>query len=314
MGRLPGYVDGVQAVLDMWQNPCGASWEVYLELAREPAGKAVLQLLEFDLCDILRCIYRPAGLPVGTKRRRGRRGKGGLTGPLGAPEYLCEKFIRDPEFSKRPIASGTKLLWSIDGALQKGLFAFMIADVTNEFLYDWMTLVNRTQACSYNLAGSAGGQTGTGPALGGGIWRSVSFESINAYGSCDWIGNTGVACSGNRNEAGGAIAAIPGDFTPPGATYEVRVTKDNIPIWSSAPATGNPNDPQEGIVAPPTKAGSGVYGMQMKVNAGVFEDFIIQSGSFFAADTSSPPAPEPYQRPSVNDVLCFPGAFNSLVG
>lgn len=314
--RLPGWLQGedVNAIIDLWENPCGIDWWLYAELAKPAAHKAVMTLLEFDLCDILRCIYRPANLPFKSKRRPGRRGKGRIPGPLGIPEALCERFLRDEDAARRPVSNGARAMWRVDGLLQKGLFYYMIAETTSQFLIDWSSLIQSSSACRLNLPGWASGTATPGPGASGGGWSNVAFPENNAGGTCGWVGNAGVSCTGGKISAGGYLLAKPGPFTPEGATYETRLVKDNVVLWQTGPQAYDPKKPNEGHVIPPVKfdgasPGGVVVALQVKMNSGIFEWFDILDGGLTVSDITSPPAFEPWQPPSPNDVLCFPTLF-----
>lgn len=48
MGKKPGWIDTVNSVTTLIQNPCHAPWTVYAELALEPAGEAVSVFFSFN--------------------------------------------------------------------------------------------------------------------------------------------------------------------------------------------------------------------------------------------------------------------------
>ena len=146
----------VQAITKFCQDPCHAPWTVYMELARAPAGKLILQFISFGLDDVIRGLIRPKGIyPLKrTGRRRGRRGKVKGIPELG--EMLGHNIPGAETLAVRKFGNTTRWLWVIDGVLQRILFWFMIVDLVTDFLYEWTTLIGKTEYChAGRLTGAA---------------------------------------------------------------------------------------------------------------------------------------------------------------
>lgn len=146
MPKPPGFVDKFNFVIDFFQNPCDAPFMLYVETAHKAAGKAVLSLLSFGMDDIARGFFRPKGLRSGRHGRKrnqpGRRRRGNKR--IGSfPELGEEIGKRIPGAAKagEPVEDVQKFLWRIDGGLQRGMYYWMIADVTNDFFYNWASAI-----------------------------------------------------------------------------------------------------------------------------------------------------------------------------
>lgn len=156
MGRADSsYFDKANAIVDFFENPCDAPWLLYLETLRQPAGQAALELLTFDMCDILRCMLRPKGLPVAGYRRSKRGARRRRTDLLPGIELLCKQVADPVGWNKREVSAGVRTLWAVDGILQRGLFWWMLADVGLDFFYNWTSAIQRSEYCSRSRSGSA---------------------------------------------------------------------------------------------------------------------------------------------------------------
>lgn len=294
------YSEAANSVVFLWENPCNLTWVQYAQLAAPAAGRAVLTLLEFDLCDILRCIFRPAALPMGSKRRPGRRGKGRIPSPLGIPEYLCERYLNNPNIRNRPVADGVRFLWAIDGAIQRLLFWWMIADVTAEFFINWSTLIQSSEACRLKFGGSAFGRAAPGPAQAGGLWRNVAFDERQQQGTVAWIGATGVSAIGTTVTATGAVLCDYSALSSPEMVYQTRITRDNIPVSTSPEHSPDPLHPENGIVHHPVTVTEGTWAIQLRVVDGIFQPADLIDAVFTVTTGGLPP----YEIPNLNDFLC----------
>lgn len=144
---IPGELKQIQAIVKFVQDPCEAPWTLYLELARAPAKKLIIELLTFGLDDVYRGFVRPKGIYSfkRTGRRRGKRG--GVKGIPELGELLGHNLPGAETMHARPFGNGTRWLWLIDGALQRVLFWWMIVDITTDFLFEWTTLIGKTEYC-----------------------------------------------------------------------------------------------------------------------------------------------------------------------
>jgi hypothetical protein len=314
MGWLPGNLQRPfnqtwNALQFLYQNPCNETYLAYAETAFPPVGDMVMQLLTFDACDILRCIFRPENLPSGSKRRKGKRGKGFPTNPANIPEYLCDKFVPKGDLPNRPVTQGVRHLWAIDAAFQKASFWFMMMDLVHDDIIAWASMLERTEQCRLAFGGTAYGRAGEGPATGtGNLWRNVAFEHQEHTGNGYWVGNAGAAVPAVDCTVGGAVVLIPAppSFTP--YPWRARLTLDNLPIATTDIADGTSDDPNKGFVFSPIRTQGGVFAMQLDVFAGLFEFMILKQAYLFADGGGR----ELFQLPSMNQFLCgVPGMLGA---
>lgn len=146
---------GVNTIKRVWQNPCDAPWYVYAEAAKEPAGKFGLGLLSFGLDDVVRGMTRPAGAgrAAGHARpsRRGKKGKRRLKGGIPEVGEMVGSNLLTEDFREPAQSDGLKALWKLDGVIQRGLFYWLLADLTSDFAYEFSTGIIQTEYCRSNL-------------------------------------------------------------------------------------------------------------------------------------------------------------------
>lgn len=151
MPRPPGIIDRVNYVVDSWNNPCDLPWMVYVETALPAALEALIAVVCFDIADVVRFIFRPANLRSGRHGSRGKKGQHGRK-PKGLRARLAVKL---PEFSKlqqRKVSQGVRTLWVIDGIGQRLLWWWLVADVTTGFLYNFTSMIYKTEVCQMAAA------------------------------------------------------------------------------------------------------------------------------------------------------------------
>jgi hypothetical protein len=276
----PGYLDKVNYIIDFWMEPCEAPLLVYLELAREPAGEAVLTWFDFDLFDILRGWLRPVhGIYGRPTKRRGKRPrpKGKLGWLLSRIPRLTEdignwigKQIPGAESNKaRKISQGVKFLWIVDGFLQRGFLYWLIADITIDFAYQWATAMNESIWCQATRDGSL---YGTGP--GGGVSVIFPYQTIAPdvihwqKGPCVWVGNGAILHGGFWT----CISAIKMRGAPiAGCVYQQR-----LKIVESGKATEVYSGP---VTIPPGTTGECVVSAHIKAPATVRVEHRALQGS-----------------------------------
>lgn len=190
----PGYFDKVNYIIDSWARPCEAPWYIYIETLWPAALEAFLVLITFGWDDVLRGFWKPRGLGRRTGKRKGKWGRKIPRFPeLG--ELIGSKIPGADQVKGRKWGAGGKTLWRIDTLLQKGLFLWLIVDVTLDLAYNWTSLLYETTWCQASAFGRFSySSTGTflKPAN---IWTLMGFGTKDYQeGTCFWLftsGNSG---------------------------------------------------------------------------------------------------------------------------
>lgn len=139
--------DKVNFVIDAWTTGCDAPWYIYIETMKPALLAAFITLITFGWDDALRGAFRPKGLGRRTGKRKGK---------------FLRKIPRLPEtgdmFGKAlPIAEQVddftswnglgKTLWRIDTAMQAAMFWWLVAEVTEDFAFEWTSLLYESYWC-----------------------------------------------------------------------------------------------------------------------------------------------------------------------
>ena len=151
MSRPPGIIDRVNAVVEMWNNPCETPWAVYVETAGPAALEALIQVVCFDIGDVLRFIFRPANVRSGRHGSRGRKGQHGRK-PKGIRAKLADKLPPFKKLQQRKMAQGVRNLWIIDGIGQRLLWWWLVIDVATGFAYNWTSMIYKSERCQMALS------------------------------------------------------------------------------------------------------------------------------------------------------------------
>jgi len=149
----PGYFDKVNYVIKSWTQPCEAPWYIYVETLFPALLEAFITLMLFGWDDVARGYFRPPQKRGSRHRRRGKKRK---PRPLRIPEWGEEIGKRLPGSKKargRKYSQAGLTLWAIDSALQRGLFWWLVADVTIDLAYNWTSLLYETEWCKGTAAG-----------------------------------------------------------------------------------------------------------------------------------------------------------------
>ena len=143
----PDSFDKVNYIIDAWIMGCDAPWYIYVETMKPALLAAFITLITFGWDDVARGYGRPRGLD---RRRSGKRkGKWNKARPrfpeLG--ELLGGKLPGASEVKGAKWSDGLKTLWRIDGVMQQVLFWWLVADVTEEFVFAWTSLLMESYWC-----------------------------------------------------------------------------------------------------------------------------------------------------------------------
>jgi len=179
-GQIPIIPETWNAVTLLVQNQCDAPWTVYFETALPALGEAAITLLTFGLDDVARGYFRPKGVRGGFHWRKIRNVAGRAPNRFqrGVPEIGEEIGKRLPGAERvrnRVVSDGVRHLWRIDGVLQRGLWYWMVADVTGEFLINWSTGIIESEFCR-DAAKSSALYEGSG----GGVVAIQGWEPMQA--------------------------------------------------------------------------------------------------------------------------------------
>jgi len=141
------YYRRLNGIVDFFEFSCNGNLIMYVQTLFPALGEFVLGLLAFDIDDVARGFLRPYG-PSGRKSL--------VFDPLKRkweweiPELGEEigKRIPGAKFFKASKWWGkTRVLWVIDGVIQRVLYVWLIIDLVSQFLYNWSSGILKHPAC-----------------------------------------------------------------------------------------------------------------------------------------------------------------------
>jgi hypothetical protein len=228
----PDSFDKVNFVIDSWTTGCDAPWYIYIETMKPAALTAFFALLEFGTGDVVRGIFRPKGLGRRTGKRRGKWAK-----RLPAFPEIGNTIGRNIGSATGATAytrwrAGGRTLWRIDLAMQSALLLWLVADIAEDFVFNWTSLLYESYWCIPPLRGRFSYQNLPTPAKGAWVWWK------EGYGTEDY--ETGPPfwgfLSGSTGDKGATIAAtatfspVPG-YDPPANCAVKIVGKDSGVVY-----------------------------------------------------------------------------------
>ena len=178
MPQPPGIIGRVNYVIRSFDNPCDIPWALVVETARPAALQAAIAIACFGFTDVVRYVFRPAGLRSGRHGRRGRKGRRSRS-PLAILSRTVRKLPPLSALRSRQVSQGVKNLWIFDTAGQRLLWWWLVADVATGFFYNWTTMIQKTEKCQAAMnkgAGLAGGGNGNPLALQ--TWPPVAYPDV----------------------------------------------------------------------------------------------------------------------------------------
>ncbi len=222
----PENFDKVNYVIDAWSRPCQAPWYIYLETLKPAALEAFIVLISFGWADVVRGRFRPKGLGRRSSKRKGRWARKiprfpEIGNTLGKAIPIGEQI---DDFVKW--GTGTKFLWRIDNAMQAGLFFWLVADVAEDFVFNWTSLLYKTYWCRASDLGRFSYQDkGLGP-IPNDIWFVANF-SFKDYqsGPPYWFSNSGFSGPAGCVAAAALTVEQRLPFDPAGS-LQVRIRND----------------------------------------------------------------------------------------
>ena len=214
MPRPPGIIDRVNYLVNSCNNPCDVPWAVYVETALPAALEAVIAVVCFDIGDVARFIFRPASVRSGRHGSRKRKGQHGRK-PKGFRARLAAKLPPFEALQQRKIAQGVRNLWIIDGIGQRLLWWWLVADVTTGFLYNWTSMIQKTEICQMALApGTALREDVNQTFLAIQNWPDVLFTKLDYEKGVTTAGPASFACGSGDFQIVAAVEVVNGGPLP----------------------------------------------------------------------------------------------------
>lgn len=191
----PDSFDKVNYVIEAWATGCDAPWYIYIETMKPALMKAFITLITFGWDDVLRGFFRPRGL---YKRRTGKRkGKWSRRIPR-FPEIgntLGKQLPGSSEVRGKKWSVLGKTLWRIDGAMEAIRFFWLVAAITEDFAYDWTSLLYESYWCQDDPPGNFSWQTDGYKPLHNGFSLPAQFPNFDYQHPqpswAIWLGTTG---------------------------------------------------------------------------------------------------------------------------
>ena len=201
------YINRINTIIDFFQSDCRPSWYVYIQTLLPALGEAVLVLLDYGWDDIARGFLRPYGLRSRRSLRRGKRGRFRLPEIPEIGEEIGKRLPGAQIIRARRIGAAQRLLFTVDMAVQRALWYWLVVDLVTETAYNWATNLMRSEACRHNIAagfdvydenqttGATGqwavvglryGDRGQPPAEWEGSWADFTLPGGWIIAECEW--------------------------------------------------------------------------------------------------------------------------------
>ncbi len=240
------YFDKVNYVIDSWAQPCEAPWYIYISTLKPALLAAFITLITFGWDDVLRGWARPPDRHARRRgsKKRGRKGRKGGAGPdrrwygvRGFPEIgelIGRKLPGSEQVKGINWSNGARTLWRIDSVSQQFLFYWLVADVTNEFAFEWTSLLYETRWCKESARGRFSYQKGPPELVSPGFWNEIVY-TIRDYEFPPPVWNIGTGIVGFK----GATITFSVDWRPqdpanPPSSFSTRIVdKDTGEVWGT---------------------------------------------------------------------------------
>jgi len=286
MPRPPGIIERANYIVRSFNNPCNAPWAVYVETALPAFLEVWIALICFDLLDVIRWISKPAGLRSGRHLRRRRKGDKRRR-KVGLGNRLARKIPALNRLSQRKVSQGVKNLWIIDGIGQRLLWWWLVADVATAFLYNWTSLIRKTEFCQAAESSGASLRENTNNTIAAiTSWFTIAYDDLRyEKGSASDFPNA-VTIGVGRWEIVASCNVI--NRTDTDTEVELRIIEiipGNPPFFSSGLAALPGNGSASLVVTGHTLGGSS-YQVQARV---LFGGADLSGGARFFFEQPNPP-------------------------
>lgn len=226
--RTSNFKRGLLAVRRLVSNPCDRPFIVYAELLAQPTGVAIIQFFSFGMLDLIRSYFRPKIGRSGRKIRGGRRGRRGGGGIPEPSDVIAKRIPGYERYKNRRVSQGVKVLWRIDGVLQRFALWFLIADIVNTWTVSSASIIFQAdqEDCDTAGAGYWEGENGGSPTI---QWQG--FGSMPTVYARNVVGNGGsVVIPEGRIASMVATCTMQASRFDTGGTFEVAIRKDTEPV------------------------------------------------------------------------------------
>lgn len=171
----PDSFDKVNFVIDAWTTGCDAPWYIYVETMKPALLNAFITLITFGWDDVLRGYLRPKGL---YKRRTSKKKRGRGRGIRRFPEVGNELGKHLPGSTNLRSANWSvlgKSLWRIDGVMEQVRFFWLVARITEDFAFEWTSLLYESYWCQPDPPGRFSYRTVGWFVIPNDIWKKPGF-------------------------------------------------------------------------------------------------------------------------------------------
>ena len=167
--------DKVNFVVDAWTTGCDAPWYIYVETMKPALLAAFITLITFGWDDVLRGALRPKGLHRRTAKRKGKWARRVPRFPeigemVGKQLPIAEQVS---DFSKWNGLG--KTLWRVDTVMQQFMFWWLVAEVTEDFAFEWTSLVYESYWCQPDPPGKFSYRKTDNQVFHDNMWTRVWF-------------------------------------------------------------------------------------------------------------------------------------------
>lgn len=178
MARPPAPSDftKINFAVNQWADWCDAPASVYLEMLKPATMQLAINLICWDWDDIARWFFKPAGLRAGshfrTKEKKSRKRRSPTW-----DQRLKQIIPGMSDFGARRVPAGVATLWIIDGVIQRSINYYVMYHAIKEFVYDYTTMIYRTDYCQNSTLpakSKATGDTTNLPAIAGWVDLAVN--------------------------------------------------------------------------------------------------------------------------------------------